>query len=130
MRWRTCACFVERYWPEPLELGGRAGPAADAALVLRNPAPVSRYLTSLSVRVDGQALDSRAIGLVNPTPGETGVRFEAAALGPENGFYVRRSQSADVLLPIEVAAGRHDVELELGLAGVTSTVLAGEVDFA
>ena len=56
--------------------------------------------------------------------------FEAAALGPEAGFYVRRQQSADVRLPAAVDAGRHDVELELGLAGVTSTVLAGEVDFA
>jgi creatinine amidohydrolase len=122
--------FVERYWPEPLELAGRHGRASDAALVLRNPGPVSRYLTSLDVRIDGQALDPRAIGLVNPTPGETGVRFEAASLGPENGFYVRRAQSADALLPIDVAAGRHEVELELGLAGVTSTVLAGTVDFA
>jgi creatinine amidohydrolase len=121
--------FVERYWPEPLELGGRPGPAGDAAIVLRNPAPVSRYLTSLGARVDGRALDPEAIGLVNPTPGETGIRLGAAALGPESGFYVRRSQSADVLLPIALAAGRHEVELELGLAGVTSTVLAGEVDF-
>jgi creatinine amidohydrolase len=122
--------FVERYWPEPLELAGRSGPADEAAVVLRNPAPVSRYLTSLEVRLDGHPVDTHGVGLVNPTPGETGIRFEASALGPEHGFYVRRSQAADVLLPIEVAPGRHEVELDLGLAGVASTVLAGSVDFA
>jgi hypothetical protein len=122
--------FVERYWPEPLELAGRAGPADDAAIVLRNPAPVSRYLTSVAVRLDGRTVDRRGIGLVNPTPGETGDRFEASALGPEHGFYVRRAQAAAVHLPVAVTPGRHDVELELGLAGVASTVLAGAVEFA
>jgi creatinine amidohydrolase len=122
--------LVERYWPEPLELSGRSGSAGEAAVVLRNPGPVSRYLTGLDLRLDGRAVDNRGIGLVNPTPGETGVRFEAAALGPEAGFYVRRQQSADVRLPSAVEPGRHEVELELGLAGVASTVLTGEVEFA
>jgi creatinine amidohydrolase len=121
--------FVERYWPEPLELGGRAGAAGDAAVTLRNVGPVSRYLTRLELRIDGQPVDAGGIGLVNPTPGETGARFVAATLGPENGFYVRRQQSADARLPSAVASGRHDVELELGLAGVASTSLAGTVDF-
>jgi creatinine amidohydrolase len=121
--------FVDRYWPEPLQLSGRAGTAGEAAVVLTNPGPVSRYLTGLDLRLDGRSVDAHGIGLVNPTRGETGVRFEAAALGPEAGFYVRRQQSADVRLPAAVEAGRHDVELELGLAGVTSTMLAGEVDF-
>jgi creatinine amidohydrolase len=122
--------FVTRYWPEPLELGGRAGDAGEAVLTLRNPGPVSRYLTRLTLRLDGADVRHDGITLRNPTVGEAGTPVAAASLGPEAGFYVRRNQLAEVQLPDALAPGRHDVELELGLAGVTTTRLGGTIDLS
>ncbi|MEA2612501.1 MAG: creatinine amidohydrolase [Chloroflexota bacterium] len=125
--------FVERYWPERLDLAGRAGAPNDAmggpAILLTNPGPVSRYLSGLSLRLDGVPVSSNAITLLNATPGETGVGVRAADLGPEHGSYIRRHQTAEVRLPDPVAAGPHEVELVVSLAGVTETVLAETVEF-
>jgi creatinine amidohydrolase len=128
--------LVARYWPEPLELGARAGGDdagtgdAGGVLTLRNPGPVSRYLTGLAVAVDGETLDPARVTLHNPTVGETGVPSPAAALGPEAGFYVRRHQVAEIHLPIALEPGRHRVELALGLGGVATTALSAEFDLA
>jgi creatinine amidohydrolase len=122
--------FVRRYWPEPLELAGRAGGAGDAALLLRNPAPVSRYLTALDLWLDGQRVGPEGVWLRNATPGEAGVAVTAGSLGPESGFYVRRGQEAEVLLPVPVDEGRRRVEVSLGLAGVAELRLEAEVRFA
>lgn len=119
--------FVRDYWPEPLELGGRAGAAGEGAFTLLNPGPVSRYLTGLAVGIDGDTIDPAGVTLVNPTVGETGVPFQAAALGPENGFYVRRHQVAEIRLPVRLEPGTHQVELALGLAGVATTTIAAEL---
>lgn len=121
--------FVRDYWPEPLILEGRAG-APEATLVLRNPAPVSRYLTSMQVTLDGQTLDESRVRLRNATPGEAGAAVPAGGLGPESGFYVRRLQAAEVSLPVAVTPGRHSVTARLGLAGVSEAHLQQEVDFA
>jgi creatinine amidohydrolase len=121
--------FVERYWPEPLEVLASASGAGAAAFRLRNPAPVSRYLTSLDIRIDGRTMDPSGVGLVNATPGEAGRPAAAASLAPEAGFYVRRNQDAEVRLPEELEPGPHRVELEMGLAGVASSRVAAEVDF-
>jgi creatinine amidohydrolase len=125
--------FVERYWPERLSLAGRAGSTGDAgggaAILLTNPGPVSRYVSGLEVRLDGQPVARDAISLVNPTPGETGIALAAVDLGPERGFYVRRLQTAEVRLPGPVAAGPHEVELVLSLAGVTATTFVETVAF-
>jgi creatinine amidohydrolase len=125
--------FVERYWPEPLELGGRAGGPGDrtpgAALLLTNPGPVSRYLSGLRLELDGRPVAGDGISLVNPTVGETGIAVRAEDLGPERGFYVRRLQTAEVRLPMSVVAGAHRVRLVLSLAGVTETLLDETVDF-
>lgn len=122
--------FVERYWPEPLELTGRAGTAGAAAVLVRNPAPVSRYLTSIEVRLDGDRFEPSSLGLRNPTTGEAGGRISGDALAPEAGFYVRRGQVAEIDLPIDVVAGEHHLQMTLGLAGVTSTELSADVSFA
>ncbi len=119
--------FVERYWPERLVLGGRAGPAGDAALLVTNPGPVSRYLSSVRLTLDGVQLPAAALALRNRTVGESGVSFGGDSLGPEHGFYVRRLQTAEVSLPVALAPGGHEVELVLGLAGVTETTIAGTV---
>ena len=115
--------FVERYWPEPFDLAGRAGPAIGdergAALLLTNPGAVSRYLSGLRVVIDGADVPVDGLSLVNPTVGETGVPIAVADLGPERGFYVRRQQTAELRLPVPLAAGAHDVRLTTGLAGVT-----------
>ncbi len=119
--------FVERYWPEPLELGAVAGPAGSAAITLANPGPVSRYLTAVGVRLDGAAIAADRLALVNPTPGEPPRPVAGASLGPEAGFYVRRAQTAEVILPVELATGPHEVELTVGLAGVSTRTVTAHV---
>ncbi len=125
--------FVELYWPERLVLSGRAGtPGDDAggpAILLTNPAPVSRYVSGIDVRLDGARVPAAGMELINPTPGETGLAVAADELGPERGFYVRRLQTAEIRLPITVTPGSHGVELLLGLAGVTETNFSELVDF-
>jgi creatinine amidohydrolase len=119
--------LVARYWPEPLTLAARAGDAGDAALLVTNPGPVSRYLSSIRVRVDGTAVPAAALTLRNPTPGEPGVAVRGDSLEAEHGFYVRRGQTAEIAIPVALGPGLHEVELEIGLAGVTSTVVGGTV---
>lgn len=121
--------FVARYWPERLEVGGRAGTAGAATMTLRNPGPVSRYLTGLSLRLDGRKLDPTRLTLASTTTGEAGAPVAAASLGPKAGFYVRRQQAADIRLPAAVPAGPHRVRLEVGLAGVSTATIDAKVDF-
>jgi creatinine amidohydrolase len=125
--------FVDRYWPERLVLGGRAGtPGVGAdgpAIRITNPAPVSRYVSGLSARLDGTPLDPDGLILVNATVGETGELFPVASLGPEHGFYVRRRQTAELRLPVAVTSGPHTVELVANLAGVVDANYAEMVDF-
>ena len=121
--------FVELAWPETIEVAGRAGDAAQAALLLTNPGRASRYLSGLALRIDGRELDPAGVRLVNRNPGETGEAVPAAGLGPERGFYVRRGQTTTALLGAPVSAGAHGVELELGLGGVAEARLQGEIDF-
>lgn len=121
--------FVERYWPEPLSLTGRAGDADAAAILVTNPGPVSRYLTSVGVRLDGVDVPTDGMELRNPTAGETGVPLAAVDLGPERGFYVRRQQTAELRLPVAVEPGDHDVALQVGLAGVTERTFDQSVAF-
>jgi hypothetical protein len=125
--------FVERYWPERLQLAGRAGRPGDAmggpAILVTNPAPVSRYLSGLRLRLDGGHVGDDAVTLVNATVGETGVPVRAADLGPEHGFYVRRNQTAELRLPGFVDPGPHAVELVLNLAGVVDAEYRETVEF-
>jgi len=112
--------FVARYWPEPLTVGLRAD---GAALTVRNPGPVSRYLTHVALTIDGTPVDPAGCVLRNPTPGEAGVPVPVASLGPEAGFYVRRLQEAELDLPAPLGPGSHAVTLTLGLGGVTETTV-------
>jgi creatinine amidohydrolase len=125
--------FVARYWPERLVLAGRAGGPGDEAdgpaILVTNPAPVSRYVSGLVLRLDGQPVPADDLSLINPTPGETGIPIAAADLGPEHGFYVRRLQTAEIRLPRPVAPGRHEVDLTIGLAGVTEARYVEMVEF-
>lgn len=131
--------FVQRYWPERLRLDGRAGDVAryangatdqGPAILITNPAPVSRYLSGCRLRLDGTLLPGDEMTLVNPTPGETGVPFRVATLHPERGFYVRRLQTAELRLPEQVSPGAHEVELILELAGVSETTYSETVIFS
>jgi hypothetical protein len=125
--------FVERYWPERLVLAGRAGTPGDGAggpaILLTNPAPVSRYVSGARVALGGTDLPGDGLTLLNPTLGETGEPLAVASLGPEHGFYVRRLQTAELRLPVPVAPGRHVVDLVLGLAGVTEAAYREPVEF-
>jgi creatinine amidohydrolase len=121
--------FVERYWPEPMALAGRAGTAYDATILLTNPGAVSRYLTRIGVRLDGVDLPTDGLDLRNQTAGETGRPVSVAALGPERGFYVRRLQTAELRLPIAVEPGMHEVALSVGLAGVMERTFDQSVEF-
>ena len=115
-------------------LAGRAGRPGDSgggsAILITNPAPVSRYLARLDVRIDGTPIPPAGLTLVNATAGETGVPIPAADLRPERGFYVRRLQTAELRLPVAVALGPHTVDLVVNLAGVTDATFAETVDFA
>ena len=126
--------FVERYWPDPFELGGRAGAATGddtgAAILLTNPGAVSRFVSGLSLAIDGVDVPTAGLVLVNPTVGETGVPVAVADLGPERGFYIRRQQTAELRLPVPLTVGAHDVRLTTGLAGVTERTIRGVVDVA
>ena len=122
--------FVERYWPEPLRLAGTAGGVETAAIGLTNPGPVSRYVSGLTARLDGEVLPPGNLILINTTAGETGVPFRVDELGPEHGFYVRRQQTATLLLGRAVSPGTHAVELVVQFAGVTETRLDQLVEFA
>ncbi len=122
--------FVERYWAEPLLLSGRAGASGAASVVLTNPAPVSRYLTSLLLSIDGQVVAATELTLSNDAPGEPGGEVSGDRLAAESGFYVRRSQSAILRLPQAVSPGGHQVRLVIGLAGVTTTTIEQRVVFA
>lgn len=114
--------FVRYGWPELPTLTGAAGPPA--RLELRNEGRASRYLSSVSVEVDGRRLDPAALTLVNRSLGETGVPVSGAAVDAEHGFYVRRGQTATIELGgIDLAPGDHTVRLELGLGGVDALVL-------
>lgn len=121
--------FVERYWPEPLSMAGRAGAAGNATILLTNPGAVSRYLTGIGARLDGVDLPSDGLTLRNPTAGETGLPLAADDLGPERGFYVRRLQTAELRLPVAVESGSHEVALHVGLAGVVETTFEQSVAF-
>ena len=128
-RYADLRIFVERYWPEPLSLTGRAGDAGAAAILVTNPGPVSRYLTSVGVNLDGVDMPADGLELRNPTAGETGIPLAAVHLGPERGFYVRRLQTAELRLPVAVAPGDHGVALQVGLAGVTERTFHQSVAF-
>ena len=116
--------LVERYWPESMEIS-----VVDrSTLGLRNPGPVSRYLTGLRVVLDGVALDGTGQRLVNTTTGEAGVAVPVDCLGAESGFYVRRHQTAWLLLREPLSPGEHQLAVELGFAGVSSAVLQMSID--
>ena len=122
--------FVERYWPEPLRLGALAGGPQAGGPTLTNDGPVSRYLTAARLRVDGVEVASDRYSLLNATPGEPPRPVPAGSLGPESGFYVRRGQTATIVLADGLAAGPHAIELTVGLAGVSEVTLAGDVEAA
>ena len=125
--------FVERYWPERLHLGGRAGFPGDQgggpAILITNPAPVSRYVAGARAVFDGLALPSGELSVINPTADEIGEPIPVASLGPEHGFYARRLQTAELRLAMPVAAGPHAVELALDLAGVADARYVESVEF-
>jgi creatinine amidohydrolase len=120
--------FVARYWPEPLEVTGGRDRDGSLRLTLHNPGPVSRYLTSMGLRVDGRMVDHAGLMLVNATPGESGVAVAGDSLGPECGCYIRRGQTAEVTTTVTAPNRSAAVELELGLAGVTSTRVSARLE--
>jgi creatinine amidohydrolase len=116
--------LVERYWPEPIEVAL----GDPSTLLLRNTGPVSRYLSDLVLAIDERALDPARVRLRNPTPGEAGIAVVSSDLDREAGFYVRRGQAAEVLLPEALAPGRHHVLLRLGLGGVATAELRASLE--
>jgi creatinine amidohydrolase len=121
--------FVERYWPEPFVVGGRAGAAGSAAVSITNPGAVSRYVSGLSVAIDGVPLSDEGLTLVNPVVGEVNEPVGVGSLGAETGFYIRRQQTAELRLPHAVDPGEHRVRLVVGLAGVAERVVDVVVPF-
>jgi creatinine amidohydrolase len=122
--------FVRYSWPEAPLLAGRAQDRSTLVL-LTNPGRASRYLSELSIELDGAQVDPATVVLVNRSIGETGVPVAADELEPEHGFYVRRNQTAEIELSgVSVEPGPHQVRIELGLGGVSSLTLEQTVEFA
>jgi creatinine amidohydrolase len=120
--------FIEHGWPERPTLRGEAAP--EAALVLHNPGTSSRYISGLDVVLDGKPVGREHVFLVNHSAGETGVPVRASELAAERGFYVRRNQDATIALgDLPVTPGPHEVQLEIGLGGVTTLLLEEQVEF-
>jgi creatinine amidohydrolase len=120
--------FVAHGWPERPQLAGRAGDPAE--LLLTNPGRASRYVSGVRIAVDGRTVDPGAVVLVNRSVGETGLPMRASELSPERGFYVRRGQTASVLLEgVAASPGRRDVRVELELGGVTTLALDEQLEF-
>jgi creatinine amidohydrolase len=119
--------FVARYWPEPLELAASRSADGMVTVVLRNPGPVSRYLTQVRLHVDGQTLDPASVILVNSTAGEAGVPVTSDTLGAESGFYIRREQAAEVRTGAGAGRAAGHVELDIGLGGVATTRLTATI---
>jgi creatinine amidohydrolase len=113
--------FVARYWPESLQIEVDAD-----GLRLRNPGPVSRYLSALALELDGQPIDPGAIELANAAVGETGQPIGAGDLGPERGLYIRRGQAARLTVDGGWPADARSARLTIGLAGVTEATLDWE----
>ena len=122
--------FVRYAWPETPLISGACGQQF-TKLGLTNPGRASRYLSSLSIELDGSKVDPEQIVLVNNSVGESGTTVSATMLDEEHGFYVRREQTAEILMSgVEVEPGRHRVRAEIGLGGVTDLVLDELVEFA
>jgi creatinine amidohydrolase len=122
--------FVRFGWPEaPLLSGGTVD--GSACLLLTNPGRASRYLSGVRVEFDGSIIAPGEVVLVNRSVGETGIPIESDRLDAEHGFYVRRGQTADVVLRgMTVAPGLHQVRLDVELGGVTTLTLEEQVEFA
>jgi hypothetical protein len=120
--------FVSRYWPEPLEVTAGRDRDGSLRLRLRNVGPVSRYLTRIVLRVNGAVADAAGITLINATPGESGLAVGGDSLGPESGFYIRRGQTAEVTTTVLPPHGSAAVELELGLAGVSTARVSARIE--
>ncbi len=115
--------LVERYWPEEMAVGLQD----PGTLLLHHAGPVSRYLTSLELRVDGIARDSAGLALANRTPGEAGVPIPVSSLGTEAGCYIRHGQHCELILDQPLTPGSHELTLELGLAGVALSTVVQQV---
>jgi creatinine amidohydrolase len=122
--------FIRYGWSEPPLLSGAAGDGV-TKLMLTNPGRASRYVSSLSVELDGGAIDLADIALVNNSVGEAGIAVAADLLDAEHGFYVRRQQTAEIVISgLTLSPGPHQVRAEIGLGGVTALALDEQVEFA
>ncbi len=122
--------FVRYGWSEPPLLSGVAGDGV-TKLMLTNPGRASRYVSSLSVAIDGGPIDLADIALVNNSIGEAGMAVAAELLDAEHGFYVRRQQTAEIVISgLTLSPGLHQVRAEIGLGGVTALALDEQVEFA
>ncbi len=111
--------FVEFVWPEPLEVGTEVRDDICLA-VIRNPGRASRYISSIaSVRVNGTPVDLTDATVVNRSAGEVGAPYAVAALSAENGIYVRRGQSIEVVASgLAGLSTSDDIRITVELAGV------------
>jgi creatinine amidohydrolase len=121
--------FVAYSWPEPLAIAGAADDDDTTLIGLHNPGRSSRYISALAVTVDDGLIDPAHVELINLSPGETGVPVTARTLGAEAGFYVRRDQTATLRLPA-LAPGEHRLRLDVGLGGVATVTVEGDLEVA
>ena len=117
--------FVDFVWPEDLEIDGESTEPGQSRIVIKNPGRASRYITAIrDLVIDGERVELREATISNNCLGEVGVPFRVGALHAENGIYVRRGQSLDLLIPGWVTGNRPEhVLLTVELAGVRTAEL-------
>jgi creatinine amidohydrolase len=124
------ANFVDKAWPEPLEIEVDVDSGPALRIAVRNPGRASRFLTGLlEVRVDGRTCDLSGAFAANDAVGESGEAMLVESLDPEHGIYVRRGQS--LLLTLPAAAPAVDVtslaiRVQLGGVRVSSLSVAAD----
>jgi len=132
--WTDIRNLVGRLQAGDLTVLGGSGSFDDDGLAfeLENPHPQSKYITRIeSMHLDGDPVETDDILLRNRSVGEGHTDRVAGELSPLAGFYIRRRQRMELVVPgRRLAPGPHELELELELAGVMSIRAAGTIDVA
>ena len=130
--WVDLKKLVERLQAGDLEVVADSGSTgADGMwLELHNPHSQSKYITAVTdARLDGEPLSLVDASVCNPSTGEGHTDRNISDLGPLTGFYVRRNQNMQIILPRATPApGQHEISFSLAVANVMNVNAAGPVN--
>lgn len=129
--WEEARRLVTRLQAGDLEIVESSGRLTDEGMiiVLHNPHPQSKYITAVNVaELDEQPLSLVSAWLRNCSIGEGHTDQTIDKLGPLSGFYIRRGQQMEIILPnAKPLPGHHEVRFEFVLADVLPLGASGRV---